>query len=46
MILKTLASPKMSDSAELTGQARREARKAGLKRSDVANAVQAEKKDG
>ena len=44
VILKTLASPKMSDFDELAGQARRQARKAGLKRSDVANAVKAEKK--
>lgn len=44
VILKTLAPPKMSDFGELVAQARRQARKAGLKRSDVANAVNAEKK--
>ena len=43
-VLKTLAAPKMSDFDELAGQARRQALKAGLKRSDVAHAVQAEKK--
>ena len=46
VILKTLTAPKMSDFDELTGQARRQARKAGLKRSDVAPAVKAEKKAG
>ena len=44
VILKALAAPKMSDFDELAGQARRQARKAGLKRSNVAPAVQAEKK--
>jgi len=44
VILKTLAPPKMSDFEELVRQARRQARKASLKRSDVANAVKAEKK--
>jgi len=46
VILKTLAAPKMSVLDELAGQARRQARKAGLKlkRSDVAPAVQAERK--
>lgn len=44
VILKTLAPPKMSDFDELVGQARRQARQAGLKRSDVAKAVKAEKK--
>ena len=44
VILKTLAAPKMSDIDELAGQARRQALKAGLKRSDVTRAVQAEKK--
>ena len=38
------AALKMSDFDELTAQARRQARKAGLKRSDVAPAVTAEKK--
>jgi len=44
VILKILSAPKMSDFNELVGQARRQARKAGLKRSDVAKAVRAEKK--
>ena len=44
VVLKTLAAPTMSDFDELAGQARRQALKAGLKRSDVAHAVQAEKK--
>jgi len=44
VILKALALPKMSDFDELAGQARRQARKAGLKRSDVAHALNAEKK--
>jgi hypothetical protein len=39
-----LVAPKMSDFDELLGQARRQARKAGLKRSDIARAVKAEKK--
>jgi len=43
VVLKTLTSPRMSDFDELAGQARRQARKAGLKRSDVADAVQAAK---
>jgi len=44
VILKTLPPPQMSDFDELVGQARRQARKAGLKRSDIAKAVKAEKK--
>ena len=41
VILKSLAPPKMSEFDDLIGQARREARAAGLKRSDVADAVKA-----
>ena len=44
VILKTLAPPRMSDFDELVSQARRQARKAGLKRSDISKAVKAEKK--
>jgi AbrB family looped-hinge helix DNA binding protein len=44
VILKALAPPKMSDFEELVGHARRQARKVGLKRSDIAKAVKAEKK--
>lgn len=44
VILKTLAPPQMSDFDELIGHARRQARKGGLKRSDVSKAVKAEKK--
>lgn len=43
VILKSLAPPKMSEFDDLIGQARREARAAGLKRSDVADAVKAVK---
>jgi len=44
VILKTLAPPRMSDFDDLVGQARRQARKAGLRRSDVAKAVRGEKR--
>lgn len=44
VILKTLAPPRMSEFDELVGQARRQARKAGLKRSDIMKAVKAENK--
>ena len=43
VILKTLGPPRMSDFDDLVSHARRQARKAGLKRSDVAKAVRAEK---
>lgn len=41
--LKTLTPPTMSAFDELVGQVRRQVRKAGIKRSDIANAVKAEK---
>lgn len=43
VILKTLTPPRMSDFDELVGQARQEARAAGLKRAEVARAVEAAK---
>lgn len=43
VILKSLAPPKMSEFNDLIGQAREEARAAGLRRSDIARAVKAVK---
>ena len=39
VILKTIRRPRMRDFDTLTREARRQARKAGMKRSDVARAV-------
>jgi AbrB family looped-hinge helix DNA binding protein len=39
VILKTLSAPSMSDFDGLVSQARRQARKAGLKKSDIAKAT-------
>jgi len=41
VILKTIALPSMRQFDELVAEARRQARKAGMKRSDVVNAVAA-----
>lgn len=39
VILKTLSSPSMSEFDDLIREARRQAKAAGLKRSDIANAI-------
>jgi len=39
VILKTLSSPSMNEFNDLIKEARRRAKSAGLKRSDIANAV-------
>jgi AbrB family looped-hinge helix DNA binding protein len=39
VILKTLSTPSMKESESLISKARRQARKAGMKRSDVAKAT-------
>ena len=41
VILKAIATPKMAEFDELLADARRQARRAGLKRSDIADAVAA-----
>ena len=41
VILKAIATPTMADFDELLADARRQARRAGLKRSDIADAVAA-----
>ena len=43
VILKTLAAPSMKEFDELVGKARKQARQASLKRSDVKEAVSREK---
>lgn len=43
VILKTLAAPSMKEFDELVGKARKQARQASLKRSDVREAVSREK---
>ncbi len=43
VILKSLTPPRMSEFDDLLGQARQEARAAGLRRSDIARAVKAVK---
>ncbi|MBZ0160537.1 MAG: AbrB/MazE/SpoVT family DNA-binding domain-containing protein [bacterium] len=39
VILKTISAPTLADSDELVSEARRQARQAGMKRSDVAAAI-------
>lgn len=46
VILKVLAPPAMSDFDRLVAKARKQARKAGMKRSDVKKAVSAERRRG
>lgn len=41
VILKTIAAPTMDEFDELLGEARKQARRAGLERSDVADALAA-----
>ncbi len=44
VILKTLSAPSLSEFDGLIGEARRQAKMAKMKRSDIKKAVQAEKK--
>jgi len=43
VILKTLNPPSLDEFSQLVGEARRQAKRAGLKRSDIRKAVKAEK---
>jgi AbrB family looped-hinge helix DNA binding protein len=40
IILKTITPPSIAEFDELIGEARREARKAGLRRSDISKAIE------
>ena len=43
VILKQISPPSMSDFDEILGEAHRQARQAGMKRSDIAAAVKADR---
>lgn len=45
VILKTIAAPTMDEFDELLAEARKQARRAGLKRSDVADALAAARRE-